>query len=124
MVPPWSAALSSMGDTILVTVGQHQFLRFLEFMPLHVSLAVHASLSDDWPRLGYMNHISCVHRAAHLISLVLRAGHPVRLACMDRAMHRMLLMVLLRLQAVRKDHSRKTSSDRPSDGLIMISSSL
>ena len=75
---------------------------------LHVCLTAHVLLSDDGPRPGHVNHILSAHCAAHLafpssVSLVLRLGRLARLACMDRAIGRMLLMVLLRPQVVRKN---------------------
>ena len=121
---------SPLCGTILAAVGRHWSVRPTGALPSYVDLLGHASLPwSCWPRLGCVNRVSCVLRATRLshissVSLVSRLGRMAHPACMKCATHHMLLMVLLRLFSVCKDHFQKISSERPCDGPIAISGPL
>ena len=112
-----------------MAIGRHWSLRSMEAASLLVGLVVHVLLLwSCWPRLGRVNHVSCAYHATRLarissVSLASRLGRMAHLSCMKCATRCMLLVVPLRLQAVREDHLRKTSSEQSTDGLIVSTSS-
>ena len=111
MVPSWSGALSSMYDTILMTVGRHWSVRSTEATLLHVGIDAHASPSwSCWPRLDRVCHVPCVLRANRLTCIsaashISRSGHADHLH-----IHKShtLLMVDLVLPVAREDHFLKS----------------
>ncbi len=126
MVASCSAAFSSMCGTILMAIGRHWSVRSTGVTSLHVGLGAHVLVL---PSVGHILTVGCVPCIGYLGRLA-RPGllsHTVRLdhasrPCMHQS-HRSV-MVHVGLLAARQDHSREVVAGRPSDGSIVVTSSL
>ncbi len=112
MVPLWSAAFWSIHSTILVAIGRHEFLRFLWATSLHGSLGAYilvlclaVLVSAMWATSHVLHVLVC-----RTISFVLAIQ--IVFACVGCFMRHMLLVVPLRLQAVREDDFCKVVIDQ------------
>ncbi len=125
----WSAALSSIHSTILVAIGRHPSVRSTEATSLHMGLGAHVLMLCLAGHILVIGRVSCIGQANRLTCVgmldhVSRLGHAVRL-CMHQLFHTSHVAGgPPEAAAIREDHFRKISLERPSDGPIMSSSSL